>query len=202
MRAIRMILLAVLAIFGCAALYVMTQPSEYKVVRSRTIPASASATFSQMTDFKKFVEWNPWSKLDPKQTINYKGEANAVGHGYAWKGNDMVGEGEMVIKEIVPNQKVVYELTFLQPHASTSPTYFSLNGGEKEVKVDWVMEGKYGGFVEKFFMTMMGGMDKMIGKDFEKGLENLEKAAIDADKAMKDSIAAPTANPTATTQTK
>ena len=42
-------------------------------------------------------------------------------------------------------------------------------------RVSWIMEGK-NGFVPKAFSLLMN-MDKMVGKDFEEGLANLNTAA-------------------------
>jgi hypothetical protein len=90
-------------------------------------------------------------------------------------GNDQVGEGNMKILASDPQSKVEYELNFLKPMVSTASTSLSFQPEGDGVAVTWAMEGD-NDFMGKAFSLVMD-MDKMIGKDFEEGLNNLKTLA-------------------------
>ncbi len=81
----------------------------------------------------------------------------------------------MTILESRPGELIALELEFLKPFKATNRTTFALAQSGAGTRVVWSMEGKN---------TMMGkaislflDMDRLIGKDFEKGLANLNAAA-------------------------
>ncbi|MFP2930650.1 SRPBCC family protein, partial [Pyxidicoccus sp. 3LG] len=162
---------AILVLVGVIA----TQPAEYTVQRSATLPGTPDVAFTLVNDFHHWPEWSPWDKLDPNQKTTFAGAESGKGAEYAWVGNDDVGEGRMTIEDSKRNELVTIKLEFIKPFASTSTTTFAFKPAEGGTEVTWAMAGK-SDFIGKAFSLFMD-MDAMIGKDFEKGFANMKTVA-------------------------
>ena len=81
----------------------------------------------------------------------------------------------MSMIESRPNSHVLLKLEFMKPFKATNQTTFTLTPVDGGTRVNWAMEGKKV-FITKAFSLLMD-MDSMIGKDFEKGLANLDASA-------------------------
>jgi len=165
-------LLVVCALFGIIAL----QPSDYRVVRSASITAPPETVFGLVNDFRKWESWSPWEKLDPNMKRTFEGSPSGEGAKYGWTGNSDVGEGKMTILESKPGEMVRIQLDFIAPFESTATNEFVFKPEGGGTHVDWVMTGS-NNLMSKAMCLFMGGMDKMIGPDFEKGLAQMKSAA-------------------------
>lgn len=165
------LLVVVLGVLGYAA----TKPDTFRVERKAVIPARPEKVYALIEDFHRWGEWSPWEKLDPAMTRTHGGAAKGLGATYAWKGNSDVGEGRMEITEAAPPGKVVIKLDFIDPFESSNVTTFTLAPRDGGTEVSWAMEGPMP-YVSKLMDTVVG-MDRMIGKDFEQGLANMQDAA-------------------------
>jgi len=147
----------------------------YAVERSATIKAPAEPIYAQIADFHRWTAWSPWEDLDPDMQRTYSGPDSGTGATYAWSGNRKAGEGRMEITEVVEPARVKVALDFLKPFKSSSTTTFDLRAEGEATRVTWTMTGP------KTLMTRIMGlfksMDKMIGPDFDKGLERLKAVA-------------------------
>jgi Polyketide cyclase / dehydrase and lipid transport len=157
--------------------FVATRPSEYRVARTVTMTAPASAAFAQVNDFHRWGAWNPWAKLDPTMKQAYEGAPAGPGAIYTWAGNTQVGEGRMTMTESRPNELVRINLEFLKPFAATSIAEFTFRPDGDRTAVTWSMVGQVN-FVAKIVHLFMD-MDKMIGGNFERGLADM-KSAVEA----------------------
>ncbi|MFE7421420.1 transcriptional regulator [Rhodococcus sp. ACS1] len=149
--------------------------AEFLVERSTVIDASPDVVQPLLDDFRKWQAWSPWEDVDPDLKRTYSGPDSGVGASYAWEGNRKAGSGQMVITESVPGSKVVLDLTFLKPFKAENVTTFLLEPNGAGTTVRWQMTGK-----NNLFFRIVGvvfPMDKMVGKDFEKGLAQLKAAA-------------------------
>ncbi len=173
-------------------------PAEYKVERSAIINAPAEVVFRNVADLHEFVKWNPWSKKDPNIQMVHEGEPGTVGSSYHWKGNKQVGEGQMTVTAVEPNTRVEQKLDFLEPFPSTANVYYTVEPAEGGNKVTWGMTGK-SSFVPRIFMTLMGGMEKAIGGDYEQGVKDL-KAKCEAEASAAPVPAAETTPATGSTE--
>jgi len=122
-----------------------------------------------VNDFHKWENWSPWAKLDPTMTQTYDGSAAGVGAGYAWKGNSKAGQGRMTITDGAPDRLIRIDLEFLKPIKATNLTEFAFAQEGGGTKVTWTMTGR-NGFVGKLLLNL----DKMVGKDFKKGLASMK----------------------------
>lgn len=168
------VVLVALAVAGVGAA-ALRQPDTYKVERSATMAVPPEAVYQQVADFKAWDRWSPWAKLDPAMKTEFGGTPGAPGATYAWVGNDKVGEGRMTITEVAPPSRIAIKLEFIKPMASVADTAFTLAPQGAGTRVTWTMAGK-NEFLGKVMCVFMD-MDKMIGKDFEKGLAQLAAAS-------------------------
>jgi hypothetical protein len=81
----------------------------------------------------------------------------------------------MTVVESVPPSKVSIRVDFVKPFQTSNMNEFTLEPAGNATKVTWTWDGK-----NLYFMKVMGvfmNMDKMIGKHFDAGLENLKVVA-------------------------
>jgi hypothetical protein len=103
----------------------------------------------------------------------YSGAAFGVGAVYAWTGSGKAGAGRMEIRQATP-ERVLIQLDFTKPFAAHNMAEFTLQGQGQATLVTWAMYGP-----SPFISRLMGlvfNMDKLIGRDFEKGLAQLQAA--------------------------
>lgn len=168
--------LAALAVGGVLAA-ASAQPDTLEVSRSVTMSAAATDVVPHIVDFEKFVEWSPWSALDPNQTVTYSDPPRGVGAWYRWKGNDDVGEGEMRVVS-VSKTRILMDLEFITPFAAKAKVPYKLTETDDTVTVEWGYRQQ-----QDFMGKTMGlflDMDSLLGADFERGLASL-KQVVEAD---------------------
>jgi len=147
-------------------------PKTYDVSRSIIIDSPKDKIFKVLCSLKQQDEWSPWGKKDPNMHKEYRGTDGEVGSVSYWNGNKEVGEGEQEITKIVDGERIEGHLRFLKPWKLESDCYFTTEDVDSDkTKVTWGFSGK-----NKFpysIMMLFMSMDKMVGKDFEEGLETL-----------------------------
>ncbi|MGE6221402.1 SRPBCC family protein [Nubsella zeaxanthinifaciens] len=148
-------------------------PKTYSVSRSVTIAAPDTVVYQHIANFNNFLKWNAWSKMDTTSKYDLKGSPEQVGHQYHWKG-EKSGEGEMSITAVTPYQQIKMDLKFIKPFESLANVTFDLSKQADGTKVTWTMSGD-NNIIGRWMCLVMGGMDKMIGKDFESGLQSLKE---------------------------
>lgn len=162
------VILAIILVVGSFFL-----PKTYSVSRSTTINAPDTVIYKNIADFNEFYKWNPWAKMEPTAKTTFIGAAAQPGHLYEWVGKE-TGSGQMKITKVEPFKMIDIELKFIKPFESLANTKFDIVQEGTGNKVTWTMSGE-NNFISKWMCLVMGGMDKMIGKDFESGLVNLKE---------------------------
>ena len=146
----------------------------FEVVRTATINADPTRVHGLINDFHEWPAWSPWEELDPDMTRTHSGSSSGVGAKYAWRGNRKAGEGSMEITGSTADS-IVVDLHFVKPFKAHNEVEFKLTPQGSGTQVAWHMRGEQQGLwalVGKIYP-----MDKMVGKDFEKGLARLKVAA-------------------------
>ena len=146
----------------------------YTVERSTVVEAPADRLHGLVADLRQWTLWSPWEGLDPDLERTYTGPDAGVGARYAWSGNRKAGSGSMEVVEDRAEQ-VDLDVEFLKPFRSQSRSSFVLAPRGPATEVTWRMTGEQSGL-----MGVLGKvvpMDKLIGKDFEKGLARLKAVA-------------------------
>ncbi|MGE4350401.1 MAG: SRPBCC family protein [Candidatus Berkiella sp.] len=158
---------------AAVAIYATTKPDDFKVERSHTIKAPSEKIFPLINDFNNWPQWSPWEDLDPNMKKTLKGAHKGVGAISEWEGNNDVGSGKIEIIKSTPNTQIIMQLDMLKPFPATNTVEFSLASVKDETKVTWSMSGK-NSFIAKV-MSIFINCEKMVGDQFEKGLNKLQK---------------------------
>lgn len=161
------IILVIIIILAAAA------PKTYQVSRSIVIDKPKEIVYPYLKMIKNQDHWSPWKQKDPNMEQKYTGTDGEVGFKAYWKGNKEVGEGSQMIKAMVENERIDTYMVFLKPWKSESDGYYILeDAGPGQTKVVWGFKGK-NKFPATLFMLFYT-MDKVVGKDFEEGLQSLK----------------------------
>jgi uncharacterized protein YndB with AHSA1/START domain len=146
----------------------------FRVSRETTVAAPPERVHALINDLHEWQKWSPWEGLDPAMDRAYAGPSSGVGATYAWKGHRQAGEGRMEITGSDP-EHVGVDLLFAAPMKAHNQVDFTLTPTGDGTRVEWAMSGPL-----NFVMRMMSrfwSMDKMVGRDFEKGLAQLKRVA-------------------------
>lgn len=149
------------------------KPDQFRVERSLVVNAPADSIRGYITDFHQWILWSPYEAKEPTMPRTYEGPSSGTGSVYSWKG-EQVGSGRMEILDVRP-EKIMIKLDFSAPFEAHNTAEFLLEPQQNGTKVSWVMYGP-----NNFMSKVMGvffSMDLMVGKDFEKGLQNLSLLA-------------------------
>jgi hypothetical protein len=143
----------------------------YTVERTRHIDAPPEQIRERIVDLHRWESWSPWEELDPNLKRGYGGADSGVGAWYTWEGNRKAGKGRMEIVD-VSAETVTIDLQFLKPFKSHSTTEFLLTPDDRGTTVTWRLTGANTGMTR--VMGLFTSMDKMVGPDFDKGLDQLK----------------------------
>lgn len=180
------ILIGAVAIAAILLAIVAMQPAEFAVERSVSIDAPADVVYAHIQSLRAMDEWSPFGRMDPTMKIRYEGPESGVGARSSWESPQM-GTGSLQIVAVQPDREVEMRLEMREPMAATNRILFTLDPGADATRVTWRMEGR-NGLLGKA-ISLVVGMDGMVGGDFERGLESLRLAA-EADVARRHSAAA------------
>ena len=148
--------------------------SHFEIVRATTVRAEPSRVHALVNDFHEWTAWSPWEDLDPALRRTYSGPDSGVGAHYAWVGNRKAGAGSMEITSSTP-EAIGIRLAFLKPFKNTNDVTFTLVPSGAGTEVTWRMAGEQKGINAVFARFV--DLDKLVGKDFDKGLARLKALA-------------------------
>ncbi|MGI8645900.1 MAG: SRPBCC family protein [Nocardioides sp.] len=148
--------------------------AEFTVVRETHIDADPARVHALINDFHRWTEWSPWEGIDPELNREYSGADHGVGAHYAWRGNRKAGQGSMQIVGSNP-QQIDVKLDFLKPWKAQNDIVFALTPSNAGTDVSWAMSGENTGMAG--VVTRLFKMERLVGKDFERGLAQLKSAA-------------------------
>jgi hypothetical protein len=174
-KAIRFIAGVILFVVAAFLILGLIMPKDVVVSRSVMINAPKNVVFDQMSNFKNWTNWSPWIEKEPTVKLTYKGADGAVGSGYHWVGEDKnTGTGDMNSLAI-NGTKMDFEVKFSKPMKREAQGTLEAMDTAGATKAYWSfsMHMPYPFNAMLLFMNM----DKMLGGDFEKGLNNMKKYA-------------------------
>ena len=76
---------------------------------------------------------------------------------------------------MIPNQKISITVDFVKPFAARNVNEFTLEPAGDSTNVTWDFTGAYVYVLQ--VMTVFVSMDRIMGRHFETGLENLKRVA-------------------------
>jgi uncharacterized protein YndB with AHSA1/START domain len=167
---------AVITVVGLAALLLvvgMLLPSAFKVQRSVQIAAAPAKIYPMIAEPRQWKGWAVWNQRDPAMQVQYSGAVSGAGAKWNWQ-SKTEGNGAMEFTGAVPNERVVYSLSF-PDMGMTSRGELQLVPDGTGTRVTWTNEGDMGSNpINRYFGLVM---DSLVGPDFEAGLKNLKAAA-------------------------
>jgi hypothetical protein len=146
----------------------------YTVTRSVDVAADPAACHALVDDFHEWTKWSPWEDVDPDLQRTYSGPDRGVGARYAWSGNRKAGRGSMEIVGSTP-ERIDVALVFEKPWKAENPVAFDFQPTGDGTRVTWTMSGENSGLSAVFAKVV--NMDKLLGRDFDKGLSRLKGVA-------------------------
>jgi len=166
---IGLIVLLAVILFGGG---LMLSPT-FHIERSVVVQASPDKLYPLVASPRQWKNWSVWNRRDPAMTITYTGPEAGPGAGWAWK-SASEGDGRMEMTSAEPGKRVGYALYFPDfESASTGELRFEPEGAA--TRVTWTMDGDMGGNPAMRWMGLV--MNKMVGPDFQAGLDNLKTLA-------------------------
>lgn len=173
MKKVFMILVGLLVIaIISVCLYAALLPSQYTISRSLVVRATPEKIFPWINDTRKSNEWMPWAESDPQLQMNYIGPVEGVGAISSWKSEGRMGTGQAEVVESVLNTSVTTKLSYTKPMMMTQMAIISLMPKGDGTEISWSVKGE-NNFIGRVFCVFMN-MDKMVGDEFLKGLQNLK----------------------------
>ena len=169
------ILYGVVAVVAAFLGYVATRPASFRVERRARINATPDRIYPHLSDFHRWTSWSPWENIDPALNRTYSGPASGPGAVYEWRGNRQVGEGRMEITDASAPSDLTIKLDFLKPFEAHNTAEFTAQPQGETTTVTWAMYGPSPYFA-KVMQTVIS-MDRMVGRDFEAGLQSLKTVA-------------------------
>ncbi len=171
MKIIKGILVTIVILVAIITVAGFLSPSHVRVERSLTIQAPSETVHEQINNLRNWNHWSPWYKMDTSMKIEYNGIAAGAGAGYKWiSDNKNVGSGDMTILSS-SKDSISSAMNFMDGGVATA--VFTFSGTEGVTKVTWAMQMDIGmNPVKRIFGLFM---DKLLGPDFEKGLESLKR---------------------------
>jgi Polyketide cyclase / dehydrase and lipid transport len=146
----------------------------YTITRSVVVDAEPATLHALVNDFHEWTKWSPWEDVDPALQRTYSGPDRGVGARYAWSGNRKAGQGSMEIVGSTPEQ-INVKLVFEKPWKAQNPVAFRFEPAGERTRVTWTMDGENKGMAAVFAKVV--NMDKLLGKDFDRGLSRLKAVA-------------------------
>lgn len=172
MKILKIIGIIILALVVLILVLGLIAPRKYHVERSTVIQAPRTLIFNHVQYWKNWQDWSTWAEADSTMQCTYHGPDGFPGSSYQWTG-EMAGKGEMRNTGLTPNEEILYHLAFFEPFESHADGYVRVEDVEDGTRVSWAFYGKSPFPWNAFYLFM--SMDKMIGKDFERGLELLKQ---------------------------
>ena len=170
MTAAFIILILVAALLAFAT----TRPDQFRVERLIAIDAPTAKIYPLIADFHNWRAWSPWENMDADLKRSYSGAPAGERAVYEWEGRK-AGTGRMEIKHASPDWHLLIQLDFIKPLEGHNTAEFTLTPLANATTVTWAMYGPTK-FIGKL-MSVFVSMDKYLGGQFERGLQNLKAAA-------------------------
>jgi hypothetical protein len=147
---------------------------DYTASREIIINKPKAFVYAYLKLLKNQNKWSVWGSMDPEMRTRFTGTDGTEGFVSAWDSDiKNVGQGEQKILKVVEGERIDYEIKFIKPFQSISWAFLTVaTANENQTLVHWEFTGKMN-FPMNLMLIFMN-MEKMIGNDFSKGLQNLK----------------------------
>ena len=151
-------------------------PASYRVERRVTMRGRTDAIFEYLNNLQHWPTWTAWTVARyPDMQTTFSGPQRGVGAVSGWTGKS-VGVGSLKLTHSDPQRGIEYDLDFDNGKILSHGT-ITMAASDDSVTVTWANSGQLGrNPISRYFGLLM---DRMMGPDFQKGLETL-KSKIEA----------------------
>ena len=174
MRVLKGLFYAIVGLVGLFVVIGLFLPTTAHVERSITTSASPDTVYGIVSGFRRFNEWSPWFDLDPAAQYQFSGPEQGVGAGMTWSSEKPeVGSGRQEIVAVEPGRSVTTKLDFGEQGQATAQ--FTVVPQGSGSRITWAFDTDFeGDFLGRYFGLFF---DRLVGADYEKGLERLKALA-------------------------
>jgi hypothetical protein len=175
MSTLTIILIVVAAIIALVLLLALIGKNEYAVERDITIDKTSNEVFEYVKYLKNQDNYNKWVMVDPAMQKTYTGIDGTEGFAYAWDStNKQAGKDEQTIKQITEGERIDIQIVFIRPFEGIADSYIQTRAIENNTtNVKWAFKSKMPYPMNAMLLFM--NMDKLLGTDLEKSLDNLKR---------------------------
>ncbi|MCE2496747.1 MAG: SRPBCC family protein [Flavobacteriales bacterium] len=176
MKALRIILIVLLVLFGVFVIVNAALPKNVQVSRERVMDDSPEAIFAQISDVNNWKNWSMWYEIDQEATYEYSDPGSGEGAWYSWESeNPNLGKGKLTIVEVTPSTGMKTRIEF-EGKGRVDGTW-ELTETEEGTKVFWSADMEFP-FFQRWVGIWVGMMmDGALGPQFEGGLANIDSVA-------------------------
>jgi uncharacterized protein YndB with AHSA1/START domain len=169
------LLLGVMFVVAAVLVVAATKPATFHIEKSVMIQAPPEKVFTLIEDFHNWPEWAAQDREDATMQRTYGGAATGLGAVSDWASKGSAGAGRMMITAAMVPSKVDVVVDWKRPFKVRNTHQFTLTPIGDNTRVTWVAEG-----TNLYMMKVMEvfvGVNGLMGRHFEAGLENLKKVA-------------------------
>ncbi len=166
MKIIKIILKTIVALVVLVLVVALFAPKKCDSEKQIVINKPRSEVFNYIKYIKNQDNFGVWQLSDPGMKKTYEGTDGQVGFKYSWDSKKL-GKGSQTITKITDGEAIETSLDF--GFGDPAKGYFNVkDAGPNQTTVTWGIAGKspYPFNIMNLFVDM--------GKDFEKGLQNLK----------------------------
>lgn len=172
MKVVKILLALVLTIVAVILIAALFLKKDMHAEREVVINKPKDVVFDYIKYIKNQDNYGKWQLMDPGMHKEYSGTDGTEGFIYRWD-SKKVGQGEQTISKVIPGERLETELKFkgfMGGDAHCSLTTEAV--GDNQTKVKWTFDSKMSWPMNG--MQLFVNMDKMLGEDFQTGLNNLK----------------------------
>ncbi|WP_158729454.1 MULTISPECIES: SRPBCC family protein [unclassified Flavobacterium] len=172
MRILKYIFLLLLLSLVALTIFIATQKGDFTVERSHIIKAPKNTVYQFVNDLRNWEDFATWTTEDPTTQLSYSEKSTGNGATMTWESQDNSGSLKNLSSK--ENDSIFQKMDYKGSDLSIVLRFKdTLNG----TKITWKSQGKMS-FTMKIMAAMKGGIDKIMGRVYEKSLEKLEKTLV------------------------
>jgi hypothetical protein len=166
MKTLKIIGMVVLAIVVILAIVIVKQPEKAHIEKSIVINATAASIFPEVSNYKNFNVWSPWTKMHPH---TFQGTQANVGSRMIWE-DSKTGVRVQRIEEVEQNKRVKCAMTFAG-YDGIFYSEFRLTPEGNGTRVTWTFDGENTGLKGKAIWAFAGAM---LSSQYKHSLQDLK----------------------------
>jgi hypothetical protein len=170
MKIVKYLLLLLLLLSVGGSVFIATQKSNFKLVKSIVIKTPKMAVYNYLNDNKNYKDWYVFDNNNSSFELEYSKNSSGVGSYYSWSSSE--GDGKTTLFLVKENDSIVQKTEI---DGALSETVWKLKDTVGGTKVTCISKGEIS-FSNKLHAFLNGGISKIIGRKLELSLKNLDRS--------------------------